>query len=94
MERNLDRRIEVVFPVEDLAAQARIEEIIAVLLADDRRSWQLGTDATWRRTEEILRAPGSTDTFVTLKERAIAAAAVAVEIAPEGPPTASMDPRA
>jgi polyphosphate kinase len=94
MERNLDRRIEVVFPVEDLAAQARIEEIIAVLLADDRRSWQLGADATWRRTEEILRAPGSTDTFVTLKERAIAAAAVAVEIAPEGPPIASMDPRA
>jgi polyphosphate kinase len=94
MERNLDRRIEVVFPVDDLAAQARIEEIVAVMLADDRRSWQLGSDATWRRTEEILRAPGSIDTFATLKERAIAAAAVAAETVPEGPPTRSLDPRA
>ena len=94
MERNLDRRIEVVFPVEDLAAQARIEEIVEVMLADDRRSWQLGADATWRRTEEILRAPGSIDTFATLKERAIAAAAVAAEVVPEGLPTGSLDPRA
>jgi len=72
MERNLDRRIEVIFPIEDLGAQARIEEIIEVMLADDRRSWQLGTDASWRRTEEILGAPGGVDTFAVLKERALA----------------------
>jgi polyphosphate kinase len=94
MERNLDRRIEVVFPVDDLAAQARIEEIIAVMLADDRRSWQLEADGSWRRTEEILRAAGTIDTFATLKERAIAAAAIAAEAVPEGAPTGSLDPRA
>jgi polyphosphate kinase len=94
MERNLDRRIEVVFPIEDLVAQARIADIIDVMLADDRRSWQLGEDATWRRTEQILAAPGTHDTFAILKERAIAAAAAAIEPPPAGPPTGSMDPRA
>jgi polyphosphate kinase len=94
MERNLDRRVEVVFPIEDLEAQARIEEIVAVMLADDRRSWQLGADATWRRTEEILAAPGTLDTFATLKERAAAAASLAVELPQRGLPAGSMDPRA
>ena len=28
------------------------------MLADDRRSWQLGADAAWRRTEEIIAAAG------------------------------------
>jgi polyphosphate kinase len=94
MERNLDRRVEVVFPVEDLAAQARIEEIIEVMLSDDRRSWQLGADATWRRTEEILAAPGTRDTFAILKERALAVAAAAAEPTPHAPQLRSMDPRA
>jgi len=94
MERNLDRRVEVVFPIEDLEAQARIEEIVAVMLADDRRSWQLGADATWRRTEEILAAPGLLDTFATLKERALAAASEHVEPSRSGAPAGSLDPRA
>ena len=93
MERNLDRRVEVVFPVEDLEAMARIEEIVAVMLADDRRSWQLGADAAWRRSEEILSAPGTVDTFATLKERAVAAAARPVEPV-RSAPTGSLDPRA
>jgi polyphosphate kinase len=94
MERNLDRRVEVVFPIEDLEAQARIEEIIAVMLADDRRSWQLGADAGWRRTEEILAAPGSLDTFATLKERALAAASQPTEPSRSSTAAGSLDPRA
>ena len=94
MERNLDRRVEVVFPIEDLEAQARIEEIVAVMLADDRRSWQLGAAATWRRTEEILAAPGSLDTFATLKLRALAAASERTEPSRSSAPAGSLDPRA
>ena len=94
MERNLDRRIEVVFPIEDLEAQARIAEIIAVMLSDDRRSWQLGADAEWRRTEEILAAPGTLDTFAMLKARALDAASGRGETARGTGPTGSLDPRA
>jgi polyphosphate kinase len=84
----------VVFPIEDLEAQARIEEIIAAMLADDRRSWQLGADAAWRRTEEILAAPGTLDTFAVLKERALAAASEPVEPPLGNVPAGSLDPRA
>ena len=94
MERNLDRRVEVVFPIEDLEAQARIEEIVATMLADDRRSWQLGADAAWRRTEEILAAPGTHDTFATLKDRALAAAVERIEPSGGTTPAGSLDPRA
>src|SRR4029077_16006342 len=49
MERNLDRRVEALVPVEDLDARSRIAEIIAIMQADDRRSWRLGADSVWRR---------------------------------------------
>jgi len=71
MDRNLDRRIEAVAPVEDPEARARIAAIIEVLLADDRRSWQLQPDSTWARTEALLGRAGTVDTFEVLKEDAI-----------------------
>jgi polyphosphate kinase len=94
MERNLDRRVEVVFPIEDLEAQARIEEIIAVMLVDDRRSWQLSPEGAWRRTEALLSAPGASDTFAVLKERAMTAAVPVLEPPRHGMQAASLDPRA
>ncbi|HEV8490103.1 MAG TPA: polyphosphate kinase 1 [Candidatus Limnocylindrales bacterium] len=94
MDRNLDRRVEAVVPVEDPEARARIAEIVEVMLADDRRAWQLGADATWRRTEEILGRPGATDTHAVLKERALAAAHVAATPHRPHSGAGSLDPRA
>ena len=94
MERNLDRRVEVVTPVEDGEAQARLLRIIDVMLADNRRSWQLGPDGRWRRTETIESAEGTIDTFAILKEDAAAnVAAVSLSIG-HGAAAGSMDPRA
>jgi len=59
MERNLDRRVEAVVPVEDQEAQQRIGAIIEVMFADDRRSWQLGADGAYHRTEELTGIPGT-----------------------------------
>ncbi len=74
MDRNLDRRVEAVVPVEDAEARNRLARIIDVLLADDRRSWQLLPDGTWKRTEELEGREGTIDTFETLKEGALAIA--------------------
>jgi polyphosphate kinase len=95
MERNLDRRVEALVPVEDTDARDRIAEIVNVMQADDRRSWRLGADAQWRRVEEIDGAAGTHDTFATLKERAIASGARLAE-APRRPRSGagSLDPRA
>ena len=74
MDRNLDRRVEAVVPVEDHDAQARLAEILEVMLADDRRSWQLraGRDLGPDRGRSTARE-GTIDTFETLKEDALAA---------------------
>ena len=94
MDRNLDRRIEAMVPVEDADARARIAEIIDVMLEDDRRSWQLGPDGRWRRLEEIAGRAGTCDTHEELKARALAGLATAA--APHRPRAGvgSLDPRA
>jgi polyphosphate kinase len=94
MERNLDRRVEAVVPVEDLEAQERIQRVLEVMLADDRRSWQLGPDGAYRRTEELTGTPGRLDTFEELQAIAVESAMKA--IAPRRPHagTGSLDPRA
>jgi len=94
MDRNLDRRVEAMVPVEDLEARGRLAEIIEVMLADDRRSWQLGSDAVWRRTETINGIPGTCDTHAELQARALAAANAG--ILPHRPRAGvgSLDPRA
>ena len=95
MERNLDRRVEAVVPVDDLEARARIQAALTIMLADDRRSWQLGADGTYRRTEEITGRPGTIDTFETLMEQTGQMASAAM-VAPHRPHAGmgSLDPRA
>ncbi len=93
MERNLDRRVEVVTPVEDHGAQARLARIIEVMLADDRRSWQLQSDGRWLRTEVVESREGTVDTFAVLKDDAAEAASLLEPTRPQVN-TGSMDPRA
>jgi polyphosphate kinase len=94
MDRNLDRRVEAVVPVEDSEARARIDEIVEVMLADDRRSWQLQPDATWVRTEVLLGRPGTVDTFAAMKERAMQSGQLAAMPRRPGSGAGSLDPRA
>ena len=94
MDRNLDRRIEAVVPVEDPDARARLAEIIDLMLVDDRRSWQLGADGTWRRTEDINGAPGTVDVHEQLKARALEAGSLASTPRRPGAGSGSLDPRA
>jgi polyphosphate kinase len=49
MSRNLDRRLEVLTPVEDEQLVERLREILEACLADDRLAWELEADGSWRR---------------------------------------------
>jgi polyphosphate kinase len=49
MERNLDRRIELLAPVTDSELQARLLEVLDLDLADDTNSWVLSPDGDWER---------------------------------------------
>ena len=94
MDRNLDRRVEAVTPVEDHEAQGRLTRIIDVMLADDRRSWQLLPDATWVRTEVLAGRAGTIDTFEVMKEEALAAGEVSTVPSRPEAGARSLDPRA
>jgi polyphosphate kinase len=95
MERNLDRRVEAVVPVEDLEAQDRIRAMLELMFDDDRRSWQLGADGAYHRTEDLNGVPGKIDTFEILKAQATAAVAAGAAT-PRRPHAGagSLDPRA
>ncbi len=94
MDRNLDRRVEAVVPVEDPDARTRLASIIDLMLADDRRSWQLLPDATWVRTEVLTGVPGTIDTFESLKAQALAQGQIVDIPRRPGLGAGSLDPRA
>jgi polyphosphate kinase len=94
MDRNLDRRVEAVAPVEDHDAQARLARILEVMLVDDRRSWQLMPDSTWVRTEVLNGRPGTIDTFEAMKQDALEHVMTTPPPRRPGPVAGSMDPRA
>jgi polyphosphate kinase len=47
MERNLDRRVEVLAPLRDSALRSRLDEILDVLMMDDTLAWELDDDGIW-----------------------------------------------
>jgi len=79
MDRNLERRVEAFVPIDDPGARAEIDEILRIMLADDRRSWLLSSDGRWQRTERVNGIPGTIDAQQLLKlhaqERSEAASA-------------------
>jgi len=52
MTRNLDRRVEVLAPVEDPALRARLDEILWVNFDPAAQAWELDGDGRWRPTPE------------------------------------------
>ena len=67
MERNLDRRIEVLVPVHDVELQGRLLEILDLVFADDVNAWVLHADGVWQR----LRPVHGIDSQRRLKELAV-----------------------
>jgi len=53
MERNLDRRVEVVVPVLDEVVRLEVEDFFDVTWRDDTHTWVLGTDRRWRRLQSV-----------------------------------------
>jgi polyphosphate kinase len=54
MERNLDRRVEVLAPVLDVELRGRLDETLELNLADDASTWELGPTGAWHRVPSVL----------------------------------------
>ena len=65
MPRNLDRRVEIIFPVEDESAKAKAKHILDIQLKDNKKAYYLNKSGEFaridKRGKEILSAQ---DTFV------------------------------
>ena len=68
MERNLDRRVEVLFPLEEVEVRRKVDEILAALLADTSNAWKLQPDGAWERLTET-----GNSSFETLRQVALTA---------------------
>ncbi|MCI0376783.1 MAG: polyphosphate kinase 1 [Gemmataceae bacterium] len=93
MDRNLSRRVEVVFPVETPELKKRlIDEVLAISLADNVKKRELQPDGTYRRVE---RGPG--EPALRSQERFLELAAQnaqrrLIEAAPQKPPVLTPKP--
>lgn len=60
MTRNLDRRVELLFPVEDKIIAKRIEKTLELYLKDNQKSWTLLSDGNYEKksskTKSALKA--------------------------------------
>ncbi|PMB28561.1 polyphosphate kinase 1 [Fischerella thermalis CCMEE 5208] len=56
MPRNLDRRVEAVTPVEDPKILQNLQNILEIMLADNRQAWELKSDGSY-----IQRHPGKNE---------------------------------
>jgi len=75
MTRNLSRRVEAVTPIESPEIFRDLQEILGVMLADNRKAWELQPDGTF-----VQRKPGKDkevrDTHNTFMEMALQSAGV------------------
>jgi polyphosphate kinase len=53
MERNLDRRVEVLAPVIDPELRSRLDETLELNLSDDASTWELGPTGRWHRVPRV-----------------------------------------
>ncbi len=57
MQRNLDRRVEAVIPVEDPEISKELQEILGIMLADNRQTWDLQTDGRYTQRQPAANCP-------------------------------------
>lgn len=57
MPRNLDRRVEVITPIDDPVIAKDLQEILGIMLADNRHAWDLQSDGHY--VQRRPRTPGS-----------------------------------
>ncbi|MDZ8237284.1 MAG: polyphosphate kinase 1 [Nostoc sp. ChiQUE01a] len=71
MRRNLDRRVEVITPIKDPDIAKDLQEILGIMLADNRQAWDLQPDGTYiqRRPYDDSPEANSQKTLINMALR-------------------------
>ncbi len=75
MTRNLDRRVEAVTPIEDPGIAKDLQEILGILLADNRQAWELQPDGSYIQRKPQKGEP-ELSSQVILTEMALSSASL------------------
>ncbi|NLW12505.1 MAG: RNA degradosome polyphosphate kinase [Clostridiaceae bacterium] len=81
MPRNLDRRVEIMFPIEDGFVRSRIMNVLKIQLADTDRSRIMQPDGSYQRVDR--RGKVQLDCQIALCEAAVLAASQSEDKLPE-----------
>jgi polyphosphate kinase len=95
MERNLDRRVEVIVPVDDPDIQDRLVRLLDDALRDEANSWTLQPDGSWRRV--VPEADDGSPGFSLqdhCQRQALASLRDRRSVGPSGSPPAAVRPEA
>jgi polyphosphate kinase len=57
MRRNLDRRVEVITPIKDPDIAKDLQEILGIMLADNRQAWELQANGSYIQRHPCENAP-------------------------------------
>ncbi len=73
MTRNLSRRVEAITPVEDPKIAQQLQEILGVMLADNRQGWELQSDGSYiqRQLQSKEYEQSSQKTFMEMALQSI-----------------------
>ncbi len=63
MPRNLDRRVEAITPIENPEIAQDLQEILGIMLADNRQAWELQPDGSYKQ-----RHPGENERVQSAQE--------------------------
>jgi polyphosphate kinase len=75
MTRNLTRRVEAVTPIAEPAIAKELEEILGIMLSDNRQAWELQSDGSYIQRRAANQGQESS-THVILMEKALKSAGV------------------
>jgi polyphosphate kinase len=75
MTRNLTRRVEAVTPIDEPAIAKELEEILGIMLSDNRQAWELQSDGSYIQRRAANQGQESS-THVILMEKALKSAGI------------------
>jgi polyphosphate kinase len=73
MQRNLDRRVEVLFPIDDQKMRESIrDEVLLTSLRDTAKAWELNSDETWVKVRPASgqRSFNAQEHFLAVRKKA------------------------
>lgn len=63
MPRNLDKRVEILFPVEDVSLKEEVIHIMDILLRDNKKAREMQADGTYKRVARRGKEPLSAQEY-------------------------------